>query len=75
MTRRELDALAYLKSRANLPPSLAELANHLGVSQTRAAFLLRALASKGVIVRENGRHRAVGGLLAAIPTTGVGHTG
>jgi DNA-binding MarR family transcriptional regulator len=58
-TPRELDALAFIRSRSCPSPSLGEIANHLGVSQTRAAQLLRSLVAKGWIQREPGRHRAI----------------
>lgn len=59
LTRREFDAMRFLRSRLGCPPSLGELANHLHVSQRRAAQLLKALAAKGVVSRENGKHRAI----------------
>jgi DNA-binding MarR family transcriptional regulator len=58
-TPRELDALAFIRSRSCPSPSLGEIANHLGVSQTRAAQLLRSLVAKGWIVRQHGLHRAL----------------
>jgi DNA-binding MarR family transcriptional regulator len=58
-TPRELDALAFIRSRSCPSPSLGEIAAHLKVNQTRAAFLLRALVAKGWITRPKGLHRAI----------------
>lgn len=59
LTPRETDALAYLRSRFAPAPSIMEVANHLGVSRTRAVELLKNLKAKGWITRQHGLHRAV----------------
>lgn len=59
LTPRETDALAYIRSRFAPPPSIRELANHLGVSRRRAVELLAKLKQKGWITRQPGRHRTM----------------
>jgi DNA-binding MarR family transcriptional regulator len=64
LTEREQRALTFIQSREPCPPSLGELANHLGVSQAGAAYFLRQLQAKGWIVIEARRHRAVATIAA-----------
>lgn len=61
LTRREQAALSFIKASKDTPPSIREIARHLGLKSSRSGFkIVLALLEKKVVSRaEDGRLAAI----------------
>lgn len=63
MTTRQAEILSFLcafRARHQRPPTISDIAVRFGINRFAVQGHLKALAAKGAIQRESGRHRAVG---------------
>jgi repressor LexA len=71
LTARQSQVLEYIVKyleRYSYPPTVREIAKHLGTRWSTAAFdHLRALEKKGYIIREHGKARGI----RVLPKTGL----